>query len=45
MIATTGEIMWSEGRNKFTPLKVIYNLHIGTEIADSDSPLLTKGAR
>lgn len=32
--ATTGEIIWSLGANALTPLKVIYNLHIGPEIAD-----------
>ncbi len=32
--ATTGELMWSTGRNNLEPLNVIYNLHIGTEIAD-----------
>lgn len=34
IMATTGEIMWSIGRNQLPPLKVIYNLHIGTEILD-----------
>lgn len=32
--ATTGELMWCTGRNKLPPLSVIYNLHIGEEIAD-----------
>lgn len=34
IVATTGELMWSTGRNNLAPLQVIYNLHIGTEIAD-----------
>lgn len=34
IVATTGEIMWSEGRNNLKPLNVIYNLHIGPEILD-----------
>lgn len=32
--ATTGEMMWCTGRNNLPPLKVIYNLHIGSEIQD-----------
>lgn len=32
--ATTGEIMWCTGKNNLPPLNVIYNLHIGEEIAD-----------
>lgn len=32
--ATTGELMWCEGRNQLPPLNVIYRLHIGCEIAD-----------
>lgn len=32
--ATTGEMMWCTGRNNFSPLKAIYRLHIGEEIAD-----------
>lgn len=34
IIATTGELMWCSGKNNLEPLKVIYNLHIGKEIAD-----------
>lgn len=34
ILATTGELMWCDGRNNLQPLNVIYNLHIGTEIAD-----------
>ena len=34
--ATTGEIMWCEGRNRLSRLKVIYNLFIGKEIKDVD---------
>jgi hypothetical protein len=36
IIATTGEIMWCEGRNQLSRLKVIYNLFIGKEIKDVD---------
>lgn len=32
--ATTGELMWCEGRNNLLPLNVISRLHIGEEIAD-----------
>lgn len=32
--ATTGELMWCEGRNGFAPLKVIYKPFLGPEIAD-----------
>ena len=32
--ATTGELLWCTGRNDLKPLKVIFNLHIGPEIAD-----------
>lgn len=32
--ATTGELMWCPGKNNLKPLNVIYNLYIGTEIAD-----------
>ncbi|MBA3661072.1 MAG: hypothetical protein H0W64_05070 [Gammaproteobacteria bacterium] len=34
IVATTGELMWSTGRNAFAPLNVIYRVHIGVEIAD-----------
>lgn len=34
IVATTGEIMWAEGKNQLKPLKAIYHLHIGTEISD-----------
>lgn len=32
--ATTGELMWCTKRNNLLPLKVIYKLHIGSEISD-----------
>ena len=32
--ATTGETMWSIGKNGLQPLNVIYKLHIGCEIMD-----------
>jgi hypothetical protein len=34
VLATTGELMWSTGRKNYSPLNVVYKLHIGTEIAD-----------
>ena len=34
LTATTGEEMWSVGRNNLSPLNVIYSPHIGPEIAD-----------
>ncbi|STY28349.1 Uncharacterised protein [Legionella wadsworthii] len=32
--ASTGEMMWSEGRNNLKPLRIISNVHVGPEIAD-----------
>jgi hypothetical protein len=32
--ASTGEIMWCEGKNNLLPIHVITNLHVGDEIAD-----------
>ena len=34
--ASTGEFMWSDGRNNLKPIDIIYKPHIGPEIADID---------
>lgn len=34
VMASTGEMMWSEGRNNLKPLRIISNVHVGPEIAD-----------